>query len=400
MLVLIQLLMFVSVLCFSVFCGVWVLYFLLITRNSKTKEYLEYIKSALAKDLNNEDLPRVSIIIPVHNEADSISNKIENINMFEYPHEKIEIILVDDCSTDNTIDIAKRIFDKLSLPYKILRNNMKSGVNVSYNKGAKEAAGDLVMTTDADIMVESDALINGVKILCSYDNIGGVTGGTTTEHKVANPATTMETSYRTQYDHMLLTESALDSTYPGYTGLSLIRKSIFGPLNQTYGSSDGNLSLSIIARGFRFIFVPQLVFHEEISTKIRDQRRQKIRRGTRLLQSTLIYSKLFRTRQREFTRLIFPLKFLMMAVCPTLLTVGVTSLLAWSCFLSPLLAASLISILLVSIFLGIYVSLRLLNMFSSFVLNQLCLVLALFLSPRKAKTWRTIDRQATVSMSA
>ena len=379
--------------CLSFFLSIYGFYFLLVTKNSKTKEYLNFINSCLAINLKSEDLPMVTILMPVHNGEDIISNKLKNINTFMYPHEKLEVILLNDCSTDNTVEIAKRTFEELSLSHKILSNSKKSGVNVSYNKGVKEAAGDFIMTTDADIMVERDALMNGVKILYSSQDIGGVTGGTTTVYNVNTAAVKMENSYRTFFDRMLLTESAIDSTYPGYTGLALVRKSVFAPLNQAYGSSDGNLSLSIIAQGFRFVFVPQLVFHEKIASNIKEQRRQKIRRGTRLLQSTIVHSKkLFHAENRKFTTLIFPLRFLMMAFCPALFLIGLLSLLTVSLVLSPLFALVLAGVSFGLVFLGTKVSSKILNMFSSFVFNQLYLVLALFLSPRKAKTWRSVER--------
>jgi poly-beta-1,6-N-acetyl-D-glucosamine synthase len=388
-----QILEYIAFFCLFI-CGlVYGIYFLFVTKNSKTKTYLNSISTILAKNLNYEDLPKVSILMPVHNEEKAIVDKLINTSSFTYPREKIEFVLLDDCSTDNTVEVAKRAFEELHFSYKILSNDKKCGVNVSYNRGVKEATGDLIMTTDADIVVGPDALMNGVKILCSSPDIGGVTGGVTTVYKNNTASVKMETSYRTTFDNMLLTESAIDSTYPGYTGLAVVRKSVFKPLNQVYGSSDGNLSLSIIAQGFRFIFVPQLVFQEKIATNIKDQRRQKIRRGTRLVQASIIHSKeLFSIKKRKFTSLIFPLKFLMTAVCPLLFLVGGISLFIGVFILSPLLAIVLVGLLLGSIFLGTNVSSKVLNLFSSFVFNQLYLVLALFFSTRKAKTWKAVAR--------
>lgn len=96
-------------------------------------------------------------------------------------------------------------------------------------------------------------------------------------------AVQIERPYRNFYDTMCIAESALHSTFPGYTNFALVRRSAFPPMPIEYGSSDGNISLAIIRKGLRFIYVPNIVFYEPIVDKLGEQVRQKTRRAARMI---------------------------------------------------------------------------------------------------------------------
>ena len=57
---------------------------------------------------NNDFTPEVSIIIPVYNEEKNIAKCLDAVVGNDYPHNKIEVIVVDDGSTDNTIEIVRK----------------------------------------------------------------------------------------------------------------------------------------------------------------------------------------------------------------------------------------------------------------------------------------------------
>ena len=67
----------------------------------------ELFKSPKLK--NNQELPKVSIIVPAYNEEDTIEYSIASLNKIDYPINNLEIIIVNDGSRDNTGKIVSRL---------------------------------------------------------------------------------------------------------------------------------------------------------------------------------------------------------------------------------------------------------------------------------------------------
>lgn len=392
--------LFIAIICFSFSTGVYGLYFLLVLKTSKKSEYLQLIRKAVAKELSPQQLPVVSILIPAYNEEKVISRKIRSIAALDYPREKTEVILIDDGSTDNTVEIAQQMFSTLNLPGKIIRNGKKIGVNASYNKGVEESKGDWILTTDADVTFDHDALTRGAKILSHLEKAGGISARMISVSSDHTAAVLIQNSYQSFYDSMLIAESAMYSTFPAYSPFTLLRKSAFSPLPPTHGSSDGNISLATIKKGLQFLYVPEILFYEPIPLRVAEQRRQKVRRACRLIQSTLANrDMLFNGKYKSFGRIIFPLRFAMMVICPVALVIGFAAMVVGTIYLSIALPPLLILLFSFCTFLGMKSVLRELNVFSSFVAHQFYLIMGLFLSQKSAAAWRPPERSEMITAS-
>jgi len=95
--------------------------------------------------------PLVSIVIPAHNEERYIEKTLSHIKKQSYKH--IEVIVVDDGSTDSTIKTARKYADK------IIKLKKRKGVSYARNAGAKIARGNLLVFLDADtILWDKDAI--------------------------------------------------------------------------------------------------------------------------------------------------------------------------------------------------------------------------------------------------
>lgn len=88
--------------------------------------------------------PKISIIIPTFNEEKRIETCLSSIFGQSYPHEKLEVIVVDDKSTDKTIDIVQKF------PVKILTSGARHG-EISKMIGFKKAIGEFAIYLDADV---------------------------------------------------------------------------------------------------------------------------------------------------------------------------------------------------------------------------------------------------------
>jgi biofilm PGA synthesis N-glycosyltransferase PgaC len=372
-------------------------YFILVLRTRKKEEYIKKLISITENQIDPEELPNVTILIPAYNEEETIYDKIRNINEFDYPQNKIEIFVLDDNSGDKTREIAEKAFRDFGLNGKIIQNETHRGVNASYNQAIARVNSEYVLTTDADSRIPPNSLLKAVKVLVRLKDVGGVAAKMIPSHNKATPATRTAIAYANSYNSMLIAESAIFSTFPGSTSCMLMRKSAFSPISTSYGSSDGNISLSILKKGFKFILAPCIDYYEPISQKLFEQRKQKIRRASRLIQSTLLnLDMLFAKKGREFSRTIFPLRLLMMTLCPVLALASIFLFLAFAYLTSLLLFGILLFFGALVFVLGIGTNIKTLNLVASFLIHQAYLCIGFVLSFRKMSVWEKIERNQLV----
>lgn len=388
----------IASICFTILAGVFAAYFFLVIQSPKRFTYLQAVEDAIGRTIDANGLPKISIVVPAYDEEEVIGAKLRDLAAMQYPRDKLEVILIDDFSTDHTSVIAEQMFRELGLPGKIIKNTEKIGVNGSYNIGVRESAGELVATTDADVMVDHQALISGVKVLYGLRDVGGVTGKMVPVHSGWSTTVRTERSYRDFYNAMLVAESALYSTFPGYGEFTLLRKSAFVPMPVGYGSSDSNISLAIIRKGLRFLCVPSIAFYEPIATTFGEQLRQKTRRAARMIQGGWANrDMLLRERYGDFGRRIFPLRFLMMTVCPLLFLVGSIAVVVADGFMGLPFIVLLVTLLLS--YIGGKIRPGNIGLLYSLVVHQCYLLVGLLLSGRRGSVWRPIQRVSVIRRS-
>jgi cellulose synthase/poly-beta-1,6-N-acetylglucosamine synthase-like glycosyltransferase len=378
----------------AIFSAIYLFYFTLVIKTSKKDEYFEKLKQIIESEIDFENLPQVTIIIPVYNEEEIIYSKIKNISELNYPKHKIEVFVVDDHSTDKTREESERALKDFGLNGKVIQNETRKGVNASYNYSIPKASGEYILTTDADAVIPPDTLLKAVKVLLNLDNVGAVAAKMVPSYNTSTISTKTANSYTSLYNTMLIAESAISSTFPGSTSCMLMRKSAFSPIATSYGSSDGNISLSVIKKGFRFLLAPCIEYYEPLPQKFSDQIRQKIRRAARLIQSAFLnLDILFAGRYGKFGKVIFPLRFLMMVLCPLLFSSSFFLFIVIIFFTSPLLLVIFV-ICLASIFvLSVASNARILSLITSFFMHQCYLCVGLLQRYRKFHVWQSVNRK-------
>jgi glycosyltransferase involved in cell wall biosynthesis len=92
----------------------------------------------------------ISVVIPVYNAAGTLAESLTAIGRSDY--DQYEVIVVDDASTDDGVGVASRH------ACRIVRLEENIGAAAAKNLGAKEARGDIILFTDADIVLQPDTL--------------------------------------------------------------------------------------------------------------------------------------------------------------------------------------------------------------------------------------------------
>ncbi len=117
---------------------------------------LSFIAGKKEKPLffKDNELPKVSVIIPVWNEEKTIRRTLNSILASDYPKGKLEVIVVNDGSTDNSLAIAKK-FECKNVRVFSKKNGGKSN---ALNFGIKKAKGEIIFSMDADTIVEPYSL--------------------------------------------------------------------------------------------------------------------------------------------------------------------------------------------------------------------------------------------------
>ncbi len=131
-------------------------------------------------------ITKLSIIIPAYNEGKTIRNVLENVaNLALVNDIEKEIIVINDCSTDNTLDeIEQFIQDNPSQPILAFYQNVNKGKGAAIHKGIQLATGDYIVIQDADLELDPtdiNKLLEGL----STKNVDVIYGSRflTKEHK-------------------------------------------------------------------------------------------------------------------------------------------------------------------------------------------------------------------------
>jgi len=110
----------------------------------------------------NSNPPLVSVVIPTYNRADTLSRTLDSVLEQTYRH--IELIVVDDGSTDSTAEMIKKYNDQIQYSYQ-----ENAGPSAARNRGIAEARGDLVTFLDSDDLWLPTKLETQVRLMNQLD---------------------------------------------------------------------------------------------------------------------------------------------------------------------------------------------------------------------------------------
>lgn len=179
--------------------------------------------------------PGVTIIIPCFNEEEWIRRTIISCINQDYPIDKLEVIVIDDCSTDKSVEVIKSTIEELSekerrydvaerLSYFVQPKN--AGKREAMAVGAKMAKHDLLVFVDSDSFLNPFAIYNIVQPFKDTD-MGGVSGRTDVANTYTNGLTKMQAvRYYISFRIMKAAEAYFDAVTCLSGPLSCYRKDL------------------------------------------------------------------------------------------------------------------------------------------------------------------------------
>jgi biofilm PGA synthesis N-glycosyltransferase PgaC len=200
---------------------------------------------------SSEFVPAVTLVTAAYNEADIIARKLDNSLALHYP--RLEVIVASDGSTDATLNIVKsyaaRGVRALSLP-------VRSGKAAAINLAAGHAVGDLLIISDANAVLERDAVCKLVRAFAD-PKVGCVCGEIGVSSDAAAGLIARSEGIYWRYEAMIRRGESRLGANVGTTGALLaIRRSLFSAIPEGTINDDLFLALHVLRRGYASIFEP------------------------------------------------------------------------------------------------------------------------------------------------
>ena len=233
----IQMLMLLFAVFFSVFCGVYGVYFAYVKA---------YAKKPWKLQINKNFQPEISVLIPVHNEEGSIESKLENMKKVSYSEGSIEIIVADDASEDKTLMIVQNFVENNpELNIKVVRQNPRAGKSAVLNEALAVSSNPIVVVSDADTQWPLDILQKALPYL-SDSTVGAITGRGVNRSTDQSWVTESEDTYLHLTSLLRLGESKIHSTIRFEGGFCAYRKEAFERFDCETGADDSGTALKVV----------------------------------------------------------------------------------------------------------------------------------------------------------
>jgi cellulose synthase/poly-beta-1,6-N-acetylglucosamine synthase-like glycosyltransferase len=256
--------------------------------------------------------------VPAYNEEKNIVRKLENLLQQGYTF--MEVIVVNDGSTDRTAEIVQSFIEKNSLQHKVklLNISKREGKPSAINHGFRYCKGEIVVISDADTILGDNALQRIVQRF-QDGKVGGVTGKLSMINYGESFSTYLEENYRNVFDILRLGESCMDST-PIFNGaLMALRRQLFSPLRSDTIADDTEIALRVREKGYKAVFDYTATVYAFTPEHFIWRIKQKVRRAEGIIQSFIRHKDiLFRSVYGKYGLIIFPCEFFMFLVSPFL----------------------------------------------------------------------------------
>jgi cellulose synthase/poly-beta-1,6-N-acetylglucosamine synthase-like glycosyltransferase len=217
----------------------------------------------------------VSLLFCAYNEVEALPEKIDNLRKLRERMPGLEVLAYDDNSSDGTSELLEQAADVVT----VIRGAGRTGKAAGMKRLAARAQGEILIFTDANVILAPDAITNLLPYYADSD-VGGVCG---TLHYTSDPesATAQVGTLYWRLDEDLRSHESATGDVMGADGsIFSIRKSLYPSFPDTV-LDDFTVSMSVIFAGKRLISAPDVIAFERSVARRDEEMRRKIRIGAR-----------------------------------------------------------------------------------------------------------------------
>ena len=237
------------------------------------------------------DIPMISVLLAAYNEEQVIDDKIRSVMDTNYPSEKIEFLIGSDASTDATNDIIAK-WQKKYPQIKLIEFSGRSGKPKIINELATIARGNIFIFTDANVIFHKDTIYQLVKHF-KNPRISLVGGNIINSGLNKDGISIQETKYISRENKIKYLEGKIWGTMIGaFGGCYSIRADYFAPVPRNFFMDDFYITMNVIEKKGLSVFEPKASCYEDVSNKISEEFRRKMRISIGNFQNLGRYAKL------------------------------------------------------------------------------------------------------------
>ena len=252
-------------------------------------------KQSISSSIITGELPKFSIIIPTRNEENVIRRCLDGIFNMDYPKNKMQIIVVDGKSSDNTSKICSEFSEKYPESIQFICENTVKGKPAALNLTLPYINGDIVGVFDADSLPEKDVL-SKVAIYFNDEKLMALQGRTTSINEKNNALTKVIAMEEKAWFQALLTgREKLQLFVPLNGSCQFIRTNILKELDgwdENSLTEDVELALRLVEKKHLIKYAPDVCSGQETPNKLGPLFKQRVRWYRGYMETGIKYGRL------------------------------------------------------------------------------------------------------------
>jgi cellulose synthase/poly-beta-1,6-N-acetylglucosamine synthase-like glycosyltransferase len=253
---------------------------------------------SMGPDTRLAEFPKFSIIVPTKNEETVIRRCLDGILNIDYPKDKMQIIVVDGKSDDNTYKICSEFSEKYPENIKIISEKTAKGKPAALNLALPYIDGEIVGVFDADSFPEKEVLSK----VASYFNdkkVIALQGRTTSLNEKSNALTRVIAMEEKAWFQALMSGREKMQLFVPLTGsCQFVRRNVLeelGGWDENSLTEDVELALRLVEKNYLIKYAPDVCSGQETPSSLGPLVRQRVRWYRGYMETAIKYGRLLDT---------------------------------------------------------------------------------------------------------